>query len=243
MLSSFIYPNWPAHPRVKACSTVRAGGVSSAPYASFNLAMHVNDDAVKVKQNREKLYRAIDQPQVAWLNQAHSCSVVSAEHIGVDPADACYTAMSAHVCAVMTADCLPVLLCNQSGTWVAAVHAGWRGLLQNIISKTLKHACCSTDSIMAWLGPAISKKNYCLPKSHVAKFLAVNQDYSSCFEMGDKGMFAVDLYQLARVELERQGVKHIYGGNYCTYEHNDLFFSYRRDGALTGRMASMIWLL
>ncbi|HJN37266.1 MAG TPA: peptidoglycan editing factor PgeF [Gammaproteobacteria bacterium] len=242
MDAGLILPDWPAHPRVKSCSTTRLGGCSSGLYQSFNLGAHVKDNPESVRLNRQDLCHQIDQLSVCWLNQNHTDRVVAVGNVGTDPADASYTSESNQVCAVLTADCLPVLLTDRKGTWVAAVHAGWRGLLKNIISKAVKRAPCPPNEILAWLGPAISQEYYTLPKDHVDQFLHVNPGYKECFDLQDDHRYAVDLYQLARVELRLIGVDDVFGGNYCTYGDEHRFYSYRRDGQVTGRMASLIWL-
>jgi hypothetical protein len=243
---SWIYPDWPAPDKVKALCTVRLGGVSQPPYDSFNLAMHVGDDQQHVAANRKRLVEQAGLPAAPfWLNQVHSnqaielCSTSPVWSSQIPPtADASYTRRSGIVLSVMTADCLPILLCNTQGTWVAAIHAGWRGLAAGIVSKTVQ-AYRGNGPLLAWLGPAISQDAFEVGAEVLQAFVVNNRDAERHFiRQGQK--YHADLYALARDQLRSLGVTP-YGGNFCTYHDKERFFSYRRDGE-TGRMASLIWI-
>jgi purine-nucleoside/S-methyl-5'-thioadenosine phosphorylase / adenosine deaminase len=235
--------DWPVPPHVTAFSTTRLGGASSGHYHSFNLALHVGDQPAAVRQNRAllKLQQRLPQ-QPAWLNQQHTASTVAAEHVTPDItiADASYTSQPKLPCAVLTADCLPIFLCNTQGTQIAAIHGGWRGLYQGIIAQTIQRLHSPADDLLAWLGPAICARHY--EVSDILRTRFVRQDPSlACAFHYTGSRLTADLYQIARQQLHQQGIKHIYGGHSCTYQ-DPRFYSYRRDGAATGRMASIIWL-
>lgn len=242
-LPDLLTPGWPAPANVKAVCSTRAGGCSAGPYQSLNLGGHVGDSAQAVSHNRQ-LFQAMaampDQP--VWLNQTHSTrciTLLSTTPDNVD-ADASFSRQPGLVCTVMTADCLPILICNRAGTEIAAVHAGWRGLCDGIIENTLQLFSQPADC-MAWLGPAISQAAFEVGDEVRQAF--INQDPAAAvaFIAGSEGKWLGDLYMLARQRLANFGVSAIYGGNYCTYSQRSEFFSYRRDGQ-TGRMASAIWL-
>jgi hypothetical protein len=243
----WVYPNWPAPNNVSAISTIRSGGVSKAPYNSFNLAHHVGDNELDVMTNRQLLEEKAHLPKSpVWLNQVHSDRIieVTSEPLlslnSVPPtADASYTQQSGIVLAIMTADCLPILLCNSRGRWIAAVHAGWRGLAAGIVTKTVQNYPGSPQDLLAWLGPAIGQGAFEVGENVLQAFVRSRKDAKAYFKpIGDK--YLADLYALAKVELQALGVQ-VYGGNFCTYSEEERFFSYRRDG-ITGRMASLIWL-
>jgi YfiH family protein len=233
-------PEWPAPARVKSLQTTRIGGVSSAPYGSFNLGDHVGDVPAAVAANRQSL-----PANAAWLKQTHSTRVVDAAtvttpvEVPVD-ADASFSRNANAVCVVMTADCLPILLCDHSGSVVAAAHAGWRGLCDGVIENTVAAMQVPTTSLMAWLGPAIGPSAFEVGSDVRAAFIAHDPAAAGAFSAhGDKWL--ADLYQLARQRLNALGISAIYGGTECTFTHSEVYFSYRRDG-VTGRMASLIWL-
>ncbi|ORU89832.1 MAG: laccase [Cycloclasticus sp. symbiont of Poecilosclerida sp. M] len=240
----FLTPNWPAPQNIKAISTRRSGGFSHGPYAGLNLAKHVADDEVVVEQNRRALSQALRLPsEPVWLKQVHGIDVaeINAESAKSTPqADASIARSSALVCAIMTADCLPIFLCNTQGTVVAAVHAGWRGLHAGVIENTVEKMGESKD-LMAWLGPAISPSCFEVGQEVKQAFTHKNTDMQSAFVQKENGQYLADLYALARTILIKSGVEKIYGGEQCTYNNPDKFFSYRRD-AVTGRMASLIWM-
>jgi polyphenol oxidase len=240
MLKNWLNADWPAPANVHAATTLRLGGVSEGCYSSFNLASHVGDDPERVQQNRALLKRQLALPSdPVWLEQVHGHTVVQADLVcGVLPADASFTAKAKVVCAVMTADCLPVVFCSADGTTVAATHAGWRGLLAGVLSETCK-AMQQTD-IMAWLGPAISPERFEVGPEVKAAFVAKNAEFATAFVQSDELHYLADIYQLARIELSTCGISHVYGGGFCTVTDVERFFSYRRESK-TGRMATLIW--
>ncbi len=240
MKSSLIVPDWPAPSNVRFLQTTRLGGFSLLPYDSLNLGAHVGDDPVRVERNRNLLNDMLPSEPL-WLEQVHGTSVALAEVAGCHPvADACISRKKNAVCVVMTADCLPVLLCDQAGSVVGAVHAGWRGLLDGVIEATVAAMAIPGTHLLAWLGPAIGPQAFEVGPEVRAAFVASDATADTAFAAhGDK--FLADLYALARQRLAKLGVSRVHGGNFCTYTERERFFSYRRDG-VTGRMASLIWL-
>lgn len=240
MSESLLTPQWPAPVSVRACQTTRLGGLSLPPYESLNLGEHVGDAPEAVAQNRARLRQLAGLPsEPLWLQQVHGREVVdgaSAQRC----ADASFATRPGQVCAVLTADCLPLLLCRVDGTAVAAVHAGWRGLLAGVIEQAVKRA--GGGEWMAWLGPAIGPQAFEVGREVYDAFVAEDSRSASAFVAARPGHFMADLYALARQRLARCGVGQVYGGEQCTYNEPDRFFSYRRDG-VTGRMASLIWLV
>jgi len=246
-----IVPDWPAPANVRAFITTRNGGVSQAPFDGFNLADHVDDDIVVVHGNRQRLMAQTGFSDIQWLEQVHGTKVVEAQPDGrVRTADACHSSLIGVACAVLTADCLPLLLCDKAGTQVAAVHAGWRSLAGGVISHTVEVFSCAADEILVYLGPAISQPYFEVGIEvleaffDAAKTPAQGEAVSAAFTASKhKPMhFCADLYALARSELAMLGVSAVYGGGYCTVAAPQSFYSYRRDGQ-TGRMASLISLV
>jgi YfiH family protein len=237
-----IQPNWPAPSHIHAFTTTRQGGYSLAPYAGLNLGMHVGDDPVHVEQNRALLKKEYNLPsEPSWLSQCHSTkAVVVDDAYTLCEADASYTMENNKVCAVLTADCLPLLVCNQAGTEIAAIHAGWRGLADGVIEATLRQLKNRPETLLVWLGPAASKAAYEVGTEVREAFLRDHPEAETGFTPTTKDYYFVDLYHLARQRLKHLGVTSIYGGDYCTIGQSDLFYSYRREG-VTGRMASLIW--
>lgn len=235
----WLIPNWPAPSTVHSASTLRTGGVSNGAFSSFNLALHVGDEVEQVKQNRALLRQALHLPnEPVWLQQHHGNTVLAADRQTTTPlADASYTAQAGVVCAVMTADCLPLLICSTDGCHVAAIHAGWRGLQAGIIKNTL--ALLPKD-ILVWLGPAIGAACFEVGDDVRTAFLHNSTAFESAFQANAEGKWQADIYQLARVELAMLGVEQIYGGGLCTVTDSARFFSYRRE-QITGRMATLIW--
>jgi len=238
-----IVPDWPAPVAVRAVSTTRWGGISPSPYISLNLAGHVGDDPVCVAENRRRLINAAGLPgEPAWLEQVHGVAVVAAETVSAPvAADAAWTRQPGRPCVVMTADCLPVLLCDQAGTAVAAAHAGWRGLAAGVLAATIARLEVPTGQLLAWLGPAIGPDAFEVGEEVRAAFLALDAGNTDCFRSSPSGRWLANLYQLARRQLQQLGVSRIYGGDCCTFSDSTRFFSYRRESC-TGRMASLIWL-
>ncbi len=243
MSTEWIIPRWPAPSRVRAVSTTRHGGMSRPPYAALNLAEHVGDDAAAVAANRGYLGQAMRLPSMpSWLQQVHGTQVVDAA--GVTPpvvADAAYALEPGVICAVLTADCLPVLLCDRGGRAVAAAHAGWRGLAAGVIEQTIAALPVPGDELMAWLGPAISAEAYVVGEEVRETFVTHDPAAETAFRPAAGGGWHADLYRLARQRLQSHGVIAVHGGEFCTYQDPVRFYSYRRDG-VTGRMATLIWL-
>lgn len=253
--SSYLPVKWPEacagklH-NVFATTTLTNGGVSRGDYKEYNLATHVGDDPVAVSANRAKLVEDLALPsQPIWLDQVHSDKVFVAgdqydatameERLPVQ-ADSSVTRTSGVVCAVLTADCLPVFFSNRGGTEVAVAHAGWRGLHDGIISNTLAAMRSSAADVVASLGPAIGPGAFEVGEEVYDAFITKNQQNSSAFVSTDNDHYLCDIYQLARIELLAIGVTGISGGGYCTYNDSSRFYSYRRHKN-TGRMASLIW--
>lgn len=238
-----IVPAWPAPSGVHAVATTRAGGVSAPPYDTLNLALHVGDEPAAVTENRRRVSAALKLPaQPRWLNQVHGATVSElGRESGVCDADASFTRRPGTVCVVMTADCLPLLICDGAGTQVAAVHAGWRGLAGGIIEETLKSFEGPREELLVWLGPAIGPDAFEVGDEVRETFVTADSSAADAFRANARGHWLADIYALARLRLARHGVTRVYGGEHCTVRESDTFFSYRRDGA-TGRMASMIWI-
>jgi YfiH family protein len=250
----YITPDWPAPVNVRACVTTRIGGVSSAPYASNNVGTHVGDDRAAVESNRRALCEHLGLSKAPqWLEQVHGVKVISAKDDKlVRTADASFSTDIGQACVVMTADCLPIFLCDTSSknraSQVAVLHCGWRSLAKGICAKALKKFNAAPQHLMAYLGPAISQKHFEVGVDVLEAFFkssrsAAHADaIASAFMSGQKPLhFYADIYELARAELKSLGVTEVYGGDYCTYEQSESFYSYRRDG-VTGRMAHVIWL-
>ena len=236
-----LIPEWPAPPNVCAWMTTRHGGISQPPFASLNLGEHVGDDPQAVAHNRKYLQQFLPQAP-RWLEQIHGVTVVRAENVmQAVPADASLSRTAQVVCAVMTADCLPVLLCDRAGSVVAAAHAGWRGLCDGVLEATVQ--AMGRGEIMAWLGAAIGANAFEVGDDVRAAFLAKDSQAVRAFRPHPTapGKWWADLNQLARQRLARVGVQDVYGGHWCSATQAADFFSYRRDGK-TGRMAAMIWL-
>ena len=242
-----IIPDWPAPANVRAMQTTRQGGISISPYDSLNLGRHVGDSSLAVEQNRMRLASLFPSEPV-WLEQVHGIAVADADSAACIPqADACIARRG--VCVVMTADCLPILLCDKAGTVVGAAHAGWRGLAAGVIEATVAAMNVAPENLMAWLGPAISQPAFEVGADVYAAFVNADSAAASAFapshlkeEGGGEGdKYQADIYALAKRHLNALGIKEIYGGDRCTYRESELFFSYRRSGQ-TGRMGSFIWL-
>lgn len=235
-----IRPDWPAPANVKALQTTRLGGVSTGVYASLNLGDHVKDQPQHVAANRQRLSPLLPSEPV-WLNQVHGIRVIDAAQANcLESADASISTRKQVVCVTMTADCLPVLLCDEAGTVVAAVHAGWRSLCDGVIEATVHAMPVASSSLMAWLGPAIGPRAFEVGGEVRAQFMAQDAQAEAAFVAhGEKWLG--DLYTIARQRLQQLGVTQVYGGGRCTYSEPETFFSFRREGD-TGRMASLIWL-
>jgi hypothetical protein len=236
-----IIPDWPVPANVRALQTTRQGGVSIAPYDSLNLGSHVGDKPLAVARNRILLNTLLPSEPV-WLEQVHGTAVANADAADCRiKADACIARQRAAVCVVMTADCLPVLLCDAAGTVVGAAHAGWRGLCDGVIEATVQTMAVAPQNLMAWMGPAISQQVFEVGGEVRDAFIAAQPQAASAFIPGQSGKWFADIYALARLRLNALGITRIHGGGYCTYAERDRYFSYRRDGT-TGRMGTFIWL-
>lgn len=242
--SPFICPQWPAPKQVKAFTSTRLGGVSQRPFTSLNLGAHVGDNAEAVAENRSRFAQSINMPDsLRWLNQVHGTQTVClpSEVVGDLAADASYTKDEQQVCAVMTADCLPLLICNEQGTQVAAVHAGWRGLCEGVIESCIAQFD-RTDTLLVWLGPAIGAEAFEVGAEVKQAFMDKDKKAVMAFKASKhQGKWLADIYLLAKQRLTKLGINQIYGGEFCTFEGEEYFFSYRRDQQ-TGRLASVIWI-
>ncbi len=240
----WLQAEWPAPAHVRTASTLRTGGVSAVPFDSLNLGDHVGDAPEAVRANRQRLAQALQLPNApCWLNQVHGARVIEAGSWATPPqADACIARSAGQVCVVMTADCLPVLICSRDGDRVAAAHAGWRGLAGGIFESTVSSLGLPGSQLMAWLGPAIGPQVFEVGDEVRIAFMAKEAAAAQAFKPSYRaGHWLADLYLLARQELARLGVQAVYGGGLCTYSDEARFFSYRRESR-TGRMASLIWL-
>jgi YfiH family protein len=235
-----ILPDWPAPPNVKGLMTTRVGGVSVAPWASLNLGDHVGDDPAHVAANRARL-RAQLPAEPGWLRQVHSARVAELGRDANPEADASFTREKGKVCAVLTADCLPVLFCDRAGSVVAAAHAGWRGLAGGVLEATVEAMQVPAGEILAWMGAAIGPQAFEVGDDVRDAFVAQHPEAAAAFVQHAPGKWLADIYALARTRLAAAGVPSIHGGGRCTYSEAETFYSYRRDG-VTGRMASLVWL-
>lgn len=239
-VTDWLIPDWPAPVGIKACVTTRAGGVSVAPFDTFNLGDHVDDDPAAVAQNRSKLTTALNA-RPAWLKQVHGVDVVQASPDQVMQADASWSTTPGIACTIMTADCLPALFCNRQGTQVAAAHAGWRGLAAGVLEATVDSFADAPSEILVWLGPAIGPQAFEVGPEVRDAFMATHPETAEAFVPSvNPGKFMADIYQLARLRLAAHGVTAVCGGGLSTY-NDERFFSYRR-GARTGRFASLVWI-
>jgi YfiH family protein len=254
-VSLWFEPEWPLPKGVRALSSLRGdlhgGGHSQGPYARFNLGTHVGDEPAAVAENRRFLMSRAGLPaEPCWLAQVHGVAVADldatdpdAAGVGAGPvvtADAAVTRRLGKVCAILTADCLPILFATDRGDVVAAAHAGWRGLAAGVIGATVRALAVPPDCLMAWLGPAISRSHFEVGAEVREAFLRTDAGAGDAFEAKAAGKFMADLGMLARRQLEHLGVRRIYGGGECTYARADRYFSHRRDG-VTGRQATLIW--
>ena len=236
----WLEPDWPAPANIRAATTLRTGGVSKHPFTSLNPATHVGDNPESVMKNREIIKTMLDLPtEPIWLKQTHSNRAIAAT-INNEPldADASFTNQPGVVCAVMTADCLPLLVCSTDSSEVAAIHAGWRGLVDGIIDHTI--AALQNKDLLVWLGPAIGPKQFEIGDEVRAAYLAKSAEYNSAFKPRSSNKWLADIYQLARINLAMLGIDNVYGGGFCTATDHEHFYSYRRDNK-TGRMATLIW--
>jgi hypothetical protein len=236
-----IVPDWPVPARVRALVTTRAGGISTGPYASLNLGLRTEDDPGAVAENRARIEQLLPQPP-RWLQQVHGSTVVDADSLeNVPQADASVARRAGTVCAIMIADCLPILLADRAGTCIAAAHAGWRGLAGGVIGNTVARMAIAPAELVAWIGPGIGPTAFEVGDDVLEAFCASTPKNRSAFRPLKPGKWLCDLPALARNALLQAGVTSIHGGDLCTYRDPERFYSYRRD-RITGRMAALIWL-
>lgn len=238
-----FHADWPAPSSVRALQTRRGGGVSSGDFATLNLADHVGDDPAAVAENRRRLCAALNLPEEPqWLRQTHGTRVVALPAAEPRPeADASWSAQPGVVCAVLTADCLPVLLCADDGSVVAAAHAGWRGLAAGVLEATIAALPLPAARCLAWMGAAIGPSAFEVGPEVRAALLAADAGCAAAFAPGRGDRWHADLYHLARRRLLRAGVRAVFGGGRCTADDAGAWFSHRRDGR-SGRMSSLIWI-
>lgn len=240
----WIVPHWPAPANIKALFTTRKGGVSRGPYASFNLGDHVGDSPSAVEENRALLQQFLPG-EPGWLTQVHGISPINIDNPWCTRhgADASFTRKPGNVCAVLVADCLPILFCDRAGTVAGAIHAGWRGLAAGVIEQTLSNVTAERESLMAWLGPAIGPSHFEVGDEVREAFVQHDPNAAQAFvkhpNQADKWL--ANLFLLARQRLTAAGIREIHGGGICTFSDPARFFSYRRDG-MTGRMAALVWM-
>ncbi|MCG8378936.1 MAG: peptidoglycan editing factor PgeF [Proteobacteria bacterium] len=238
----WLSAEWPAPDHIHAGISLRHGGISNKPFNGLNLAKHVNDDIEAVNKNREKIKQilGIDSEPV-WLNQTHSNKIISLGKLTDNfDADGSISSTQKIVCVVLTADCVPLLLCNKTGTQIGAIHVGWKGLSCGIIENAVAKFS-EPKSLFAWIGPNITKQHYEVGHDVLNACVAHSKGLKNAFDPVKNNHWLCDLSKLAKIILKKCGVGAIYECGLCTYENSDLFYSYRRDG-ITGRNASMIWM-
>lgn len=232
ILDSYITPNWPAPKNIKAFTTKRN---LNFKFGSENLSI-----------NRQKLHAELNLPsEPFWLTQQHTdiaCELTKQTNLVEPIADAAFTKETGLVCVAMTADCVPILICDTKGAQVAAIHAGWKGIAQGIIKQTIQKMNIDPGELLAWMGPAIGKNAFRVDLDFIDIFTKLNSNNKAAFVLDSNNNYYVNIFYLAAQSLKNAGVTKIYGGEYCTFSQSDLFFSYRRDDENSGRMASLIWL-
>jgi hypothetical protein len=242
---AYLPADWPAVPGVRALCTLRRGGVSAAPFDSFNFGQRVGDAPALLQQNLQRLTAAVQLPgSPQWLEQVHGVEVADLDQPGPRQADAAVTGVAGVVCAIQTADCLPVLLAAVDGSAVGAAHAGWRGLAGGVLANAvdaLRARATAGIALQAWLGPAIGQAQFEVGDEVRAAFCEADSGAAEAFAANARGRWQADLYALARRALAAQGVTAVSGGGCCTYTQSDDFYSYRR-APRTGRMASLVWI-
>jgi YfiH family protein len=236
---------WRLPPGVRAAFTTRLGGVSTAPWDSFNVATHVNDDPAHVAANRARLRELSHMSaEPAWLNQVHGVAVSDLDGVaaseGPVTADASVSSHAGAACVVMVADCLPVLFCSRDGRRIGAAHAGWRGLASGVLEATVRALAVPGGELRAWLGPCISREHFEVGEEVREEFVSKDAGAASCFGQNPRGRWQADLVALARRRLAALGMTDVHGGSWCTFADRERFYSHRRDGK-GGRMAALIW--
>lgn len=238
-MTNYLQPDWPAPATVRAYTTLRPLFKAHEPLPAYN-----PEQRTSYVQLCESLMHDLALPTAPiWLEQIHSADVCEAIPQNQNKkADASFTHEPERICAVITADCLPILLCNRQGTQVAAIHAGWRGLAKGVIENTVKQLRDPAADLLAWLGPGIGPTQFEVGAEVYDAFTASHPHAKIAFKPHTADKWLANLYQLAKLRLETLGVTQIYGGKFCTYTQEELFYSYRRDKGKTGRMASLIWI-
>lgn len=240
--SPWIWADWPAPDNIHAGTSIRVGGDSQAPYDELNLALHVGDTPENVINNRQTLSKYLNLPsEPVWLEQTHSSNIVAIDTYAEKvTADGSFTTKQNNVCAIMTADCVPILFCDAQGTKIAAVHAGWKGLCAGIIEKAINEFS-NPESLLVWIGPCISGQYYEVGKDVYEKFNIYSPSLKSAFKQCNEDHWYCDLVSIVKIILGNSKVTSIYECGLCTYARDSLFYSYRRDGN-TGRTATLIWM-
>ncbi|MDX1562711.1 MAG: peptidoglycan editing factor PgeF [Gammaproteobacteria bacterium] len=234
-------PEWPMPRGVRSWQTTRAGGVSGGSFSSLNLGPHVGDDGAAVAENRRRLRETLGlAAEPRWLEQVHGSRILRLDRGETGAADGAVTLEPGVICAVMTADCLPVLLCDRSGTAIGVAHAGWRGLAAGVLAAAVAAMPVRSKDLLVWLGPAISQPSFEVGDEVREAFVAADSAAAAAFAANPAGRWQADLYWLACRQLERAGVEAVYGETTCTYRDAERFFSHRRE-APCGRMATLIW--
>lgn len=246
----FIQPDWPAPKHIRALCTTRSGGVSQPPYDTLNLARHVGDDAAAVAKNRQLLQQQAGLPASAfWLQQQHTTDLLCLDNLDINSwqpvvADASWSSQANQVAVVMTADCMPILVTDTCGSFVCAIHAGWRGLADGIVSRSLSQLPAKPEELLVWIGPCIRQAHFEVGEDVYHAFIDKNRTNSTCFEplaSSTQQKYLADLPGLLNLELQNIGVTQIYDSQLCSFADTERFYSYRREGE-TGRMGSIIWI-
>ncbi|MEM8844960.1 MAG: peptidoglycan editing factor PgeF [Pseudomonadota bacterium] len=243
MSLKFIKPDWPLLDKLNVVTTTRSGGVSLAPYDQLNLSMYVGDNKKDVEDNRNLVAQHLKLPtNPIWLKQIHSSYVVDAYLTASDEveADASVTVNPETVCAVLTADCLPVVFSDENARCIGVAHAGWKGLLGGVLQQTIQSMAKTIKPEYAWLGPAIGPSAFEVGKDVYEAFINQNEIFKNSFRIKNNNKWYFNIYEAAKLVLHSQGITKVYGGSYCTHSEKDLFYSYRRDET-TGRMATLVW--
>ena len=251
--SHVIIPTWPAPKHIKAYTSTRLSGFSQAPFGSFNLSLNTSDDPKAVQANRKQLINDLELPaQPFYLKQTHSTICIPSQKIALETsqalnieADASFTSQTNTVACILTADCLPILVCSRHGDEIAAIHAGWKGLLDGVVESSLSCLKTPLDQLLIWLGPGISQNSFEVEEDIMQAFCAKHPHAQTAFIASQNpNRMMGDLYTITRIRLAALGIsmQQIYGGDYCSYTQSQLFYSYRRDKELSGRMASLIWI-
>lgn len=239
----WLTPDWQPHPKVRACVTTRLGDVSPAPWAGFNLGLNCEDKPERVLKAREQVRAELGLQSIGWLTQVHGTEVVDVALAPLSPceADACLSRSAGHACAILTADCLPVLFARTDGSAVAAAHAGWRGLASGILLNTLKALAPAGEAVSAWLGPAICQACYQVDERVRSAFMSLDPASDAAFAAEGNDHYRLSLTQAARLQLTAHGVD-VHDSGLCTSCQNNRFYSFRKEAGKTGRFASLVWL-